>query len=100
MIVLFLCLAIVFCRRWRKACLATVKLERQNRELQELLAEIRRVQGDLPLCPSCKRVRDSAQNWHRLRDYLHDRIGTRFNHCVCPECERNLYPGKTDPRRA
>ena len=87
-----LCLIVFLFRRWKDACLRNLQLEQKNQEHLKVLAEVRQIRGCLPICASCKKVRDAVGEWHCVTDYLHDRLGTRFTHGVCPECSYKLYP--------
>lgn len=46
----------------------------------------------LPICSSCKKIRDEKGEWHHVDNYIHRHTGTDFTHSVCPECFRRLYP--------
>ena len=91
-----LCLIVFLARRWRGASQRNRQLERNNLELLKTLAEVGEIRGCLPLCASCKKIQDPEREWHPVMDYLHDRLGTRFAHCVCPECANKLYPHYAD----
>ncbi|GAB4267552.1 MAG: hypothetical protein Kow0092_20950 [Deferrisomatales bacterium] len=74
-------------------------LTRMNRELQERLRELEEAQADiraleelLPICASCKKIRDDTGYWRQLEEYLHTHGGPRFTHGLCPDCARTLYP--------
>ena len=49
------------------------------------------VDGILPICASCKRIRDEEGNWLQVEGYIHDHTGADFSHSICPECFRKLY---------
>lgn len=91
-ITFLLCLAAVLCNRWWLARSEVRRMRSQNSFLLERLEELSHMQSSLPLCPECKRVCDHEQQWYSVKEYLHDRLGTRFNHGVCPECAGKLYP--------
>jgi PAS domain S-box-containing protein len=46
----------------------------------------------LPICASCKKVRDEKGEWHHVDTYIHRHTGTDFTHSMCPECLRRQYP--------
>jgi hypothetical protein len=46
----------------------------------------------LPICASCKQIRDQEGLWHRLETYFSEQLGIRFTHGICPDCVRQLYP--------
>jgi hypothetical protein len=47
----------------------------------------------LPICSSCKKIRDEQGAWNQLESYFKERTGVQFTHSICPECTQNLYPG-------
>jgi len=50
------------------------------------------LEGILPVCASCKRIRDEKGNWHQIKEYVRDRTEAEFSHGICPECAEKLYP--------
>ena len=60
--------------------------------LQEALAEVRKLSGLLPICASCKKVRDDKGYWEQVETYIEKRTEAEFSHSICPECEKRLYP--------
>ena len=65
-------------------------------ELEETLGKVKTLSGVLPICAQCKKIRDSADDWHSLEKYIIDRSDANFTHGICPECADNLYPGLND----
>jgi PAS domain S-box-containing protein len=61
-------------------------------ELQEALAEIKTLGGLIPICTSCKKIRDDKGYWNILEAYLTKHTDARFTHGICPECASKLYP--------
>jgi len=59
------------------------------REVTELL-DLR--EGILPICASCKKIRDEEGVWRRLEAYIHDHTGADFSHSLCPECFKSQFP--------
>lgn len=57
---------------------------------EEALARIRLLEGLLPICAECKKIRDQADNWHRLETYLSAHSSLTFTHGICPECEKQV----------
>ena len=49
------------------------------------------LEGVLPVCASCKRIRDDKGHWHQIESYIRDRSEAEFTHGVCPECAKKLY---------
>ena len=61
-------------------------------EQQAKREELRMVSGMLPICPSCRKIRDDEGFWHRVEDYVEDHADVSFTHGICPGCGRTLYP--------
>ena len=62
------------------------------KELQDALAEVKTLSGLLPICSSCKKIRDDEGNWNHIEVYIRDRSEADFTHGICPECRKKLYP--------
>lgn len=56
------------------------------KELEEALLQVKQLQGLLPICSYCKKVRDDQNYWQRVETYISDRIDVQFSHGICPEC--------------
>lgn len=69
-----------------------VLIDRSVRQQQQL----RVLQGLLPICSFCKRIRDEAGDWRQLEAYIASRSAARFTHTFCPECGRRHYPELVD----
>ncbi|MGO9411868.1 MAG: histidine kinase N-terminal 7TM domain-containing protein [Spirochaetia bacterium] len=61
-------------------------------ELSAALANIKKLSGLLPVCASCKKIRDDKGHWHQMETYMRDRAEVEFSHGLCPECMEKLYP--------
>ncbi|MGH7471157.1 MAG: response regulator [Longimicrobiales bacterium] len=61
-------------------------------ELQHALAQVHTLQGLIPICAYCKRVRNEREYWERVESYIAARSDARFSHGVCPECSQRLNP--------
>jgi hypothetical protein len=61
--------------------------------LQRALDEIKTLSGLLPICSSCKKIRDSGDCWKQLELYVSENTNAKFSHSICPECRDKLYPG-------
>jgi DNA-binding NtrC family response regulator len=66
--------------------------EQLIQELQEALATVKRLSGLLPICASCKRIRNDRGYWQQIEQYLNEHSEATFSHGLCPECARRLYP--------
>jgi AmiR/NasT family two-component response regulator len=69
-----------------------VALRRLNAELQEALAQVKLLSGLLPICASCKKIRDDDGHWHAIESYIRDRSEAKFSHGLCQDCAQELYP--------
>jgi predicted RNase H-related nuclease YkuK (DUF458 family) len=61
-------------------------------ELQKALSEVKTLSGLLPICASCKKIRNDKGYWEQMEVYMRDRSGAEFSHGICPECAEKLYP--------
>jgi PAS domain S-box-containing protein len=61
-------------------------------ELREALGRVKTLTGLLPICSSCKKIRDTAGRWTMLESFIENHSHAHFTHSFCPECARNLYP--------
>ncbi len=61
--------------------------------LQEALGQVRTLEGLLPICSHCKRIRDDDGHWERIEVYIRRHSAAEFTHSICPECLRSLFPG-------
>ena len=78
------------------------QIENHNIELQEKVneqvAQLKILDGLLPICSYCKKVRDDSGYWESIESYLGAHSEAEFSHAVCPECEVRLYPNLGPPR--
>lgn len=82
---------------------AEAERERLIAELQEALAKVKTLRGLIPICSSCKKVRDDQGYWTQLETYLKQHSDAEFSHGLCLECMRKLYPdvaGEVEARLA
>jgi len=61
-------------------------------ELKEALSNVRLLSGLLPICASCKKIRDDRGYWNQIEAYIKEHSGADFSHSICPECAKKLYP--------
>ncbi len=67
--------------------------ERLIADLQAALGKIKTLRGMLPICSSCKKIRDDAGYWSQIEAYLSQHSEAEFTHSICPDCMRKLSPG-------
>ena len=77
-------------------------LERTNDELRTALSEVRTLKGLIPICASCKKVRDDRGFWEAVESYISNRSDAMFSHSICTSCGPKLYgdawhPDDPDP---
>lgn len=61
-------------------------------QLQESLANLKTLRGLLPICMSCKKIKDDQGYWNRLETYFQNHSEVEFSHGFCPDCIKKLYP--------
>ncbi len=66
--------------------------ERLIAKLEDALLQVKRLSGLLPICASCKRIRDEEGGWRQIEDYIAVHSEADFSHGICPECAHRLYP--------
>lgn len=74
----------------RKA--AEAERERLIQELKQAVARVKSLSGLLPMCASCRKIRDPQGAWHELENYIRSHTEADFTHGICPDCRRELYP--------
>jgi hypothetical protein len=57
---------------------------------ERTLAEVKQLQGLLPICAYCKRIRNDDNYWEQLESYIGERSGAQFSHGICPECSATV----------
>jgi hypothetical protein len=65
-------------------------------KLSQSLREIKTLRGLLPICASCKKIRNDDGAWEVIESYLKERAEVEFSHGICPDCVRKLYPEHAD----
>jgi PAS domain S-box-containing protein len=66
--------------------------ERLISELQQAMKEVQALSGLLPICASCKKIRDDSGYWNQLESFIEHRATVQFSHGICPDCMQKLYP--------
>ena len=70
---------------------AHLELLHTNCLLQDALLQVKTLQGMLPICAHCKKIRDDQGNWQPMEVYISQHSGAKFSHGVCPDCLREHY---------
>jgi AmiR/NasT family two-component response regulator len=68
-----------------------MELRRLNAELQDALAKVKTLSGLLPICASCKKIRDDEGYWHQVEVYIRDHSEANFSHGMCPDCAKKFW---------
>ena len=69
-----------------------LELEAKNAELQKAMDEIKTLRGFIPICASCKRIRNDEGYWEQIESYISNHSEAIFSHGCCDECMKKLYP--------
>jgi len=67
-------------------------MQRLIEELQDALTHVKTLKSLLPICASCRKVRDDDGYWSRLEAYLGEHANVEFSHSICPDCMKAMYP--------
>jgi PAS domain S-box-containing protein len=78
------------------------KLQEQNQEkliveLREALAQVKQLKELLPICASCKKIRNDEGYWQEVEVYINKHVDVQFSHGICPDCAKRLYPHLKHP---
>jgi len=61
-------------------------------ELKDALSQVKALSGLLPICASCKKIKNDKGHWEQMEIYIRNRSEVNFSHGICPECAEKLYP--------
>ena len=82
--------------------ISSLSKERKNlvADLSDSIKRIKRIDGLLPICAVCKKIRNDKGYWEQIEDYIKDHSSADFSHSLCRDCANKLYPdmdfGKVD----
>jgi len=68
------------------------ELQGRNRELSSALSEVKTLQGLIPICAYCKKIRDDQGFWEQMEHYISHHSGAQFSHGICPDCRDQFFP--------
>jgi hypothetical protein len=74
------------------ACIISFLLLMGMAYMSRLIASLRVLSGMLPICASCKKIRDDKGYWTQIELYIHEHSEAEFSHGICPDCAERLYP--------
>ncbi len=77
----------------------TEELRHRNGELTEALGRVKQLSGLLPICATCKKIRDDKGYWNQLESYISDHSEVDFSHGICPDCVGTLFPDYSGRRK-
>ena len=75
-----------------RTILYAIERQRLMTELRVALDHIKQLQGMLPICSVCKKIRDDRGYWNRIESYISEHSEAKFSHSLCPDCAKELYP--------
>ena len=73
--------------------------ERMITELQHALSDVKALSGLLPICASCKKIRDDNGYWNQIEQYITEHSEADFTHGLCPDCTETFFPGYSGKRK-
>lgn len=76
------------------------KLMMEKLKVEDALNEVRRLQNLLPICASCKNIRDDTGYWHQVETYMRDHAGMEFSHGICPDCQAEMFASLRERKQA
>ena len=78
-----------------RGCCLVGEREKLILDMKDALSKIKTLSGLLPICSSCKKIRNDDGYWEQVEVYVRDRSNADFSHSLCPDCVKKLYPGLT-----
>jgi len=66
-------------------------------QLEAALAAVKKLEGIIPICMYCKKIRDEKESWHKLEKYIMEHTEAEFSHGICPECMLIKYGEPDEP---
>ena len=66
-------------------------MEKLITELKRTLGEVKTLKGFIPICASCKKIRDDKGFWDQIETYISKHSEAKFSHGICPGCMKKLY---------
>ncbi len=75
-----------------------IENEKENliEKLHDALSQVKQLSGFLPICASCKKIRDDNGYWNQIESYIKEHSEAEFSHSICPDCAKKLYPDLVD----
>jgi len=76
----------------RSAMINITDRKTAEEKLKHALDEIKRLQGIIPICMHCKKIRNDSGRWEQLEDFISNHSEAEFSHSLCPSCQQIMYP--------
>jgi len=70
----------------------------RTRDLEQALSDVKTLQGMIPICSYCKKIRDDGGSWWQMESYIQSHSEAEFSHGICPDCRSLHFPGAGGPR--
>ena len=86
LIIFAICMLVFSWRRIKESDANLLNAEQKCAELQRALAEVKTLQGVLPICSYCNKIRDDQGAWNELQLYINNHLDAEFSHGACPDC--------------
>lgn len=78
-------------RRWQESKRSKALLFEKNIKLKNALEEIKQLEGIIPICSSCKKIRNDTGFWEQVEHYIETYSKAKFSHSMCSECSEKFY---------
>ncbi|OLC42423.1 MAG: hypothetical protein AUH74_04210 [Nitrospirae bacterium 13_1_40CM_4_62_6] len=69
------------------------ELKKRTQELEQALREVKVLRGFIPICASCKKIRNDRGYWQLVEAYIREHSEAEFSHGICPDCIKKFFPG-------
>ena len=69
------------------------ELKKRTQELEQALKEVKVLRGFIPICASCKKIRNDRGYWQLVEAYIREHSEAEFSHGICPDCIKKFFPG-------
>jgi GAF domain-containing protein len=79
--------------RLARQAMTNLELRRVSADLAEAAANIKTLSGLLPICSSCKQIRNDDGYWQQVEVYVQNHSHAKFTHGICPDCAEKIFPG-------
>lgn len=83
----------------REALIHQREMQWSMDELQAALAKVKLLSGLVPICASCKKIRDDKGYWQQIETYIRSHSEAEFTHGICPDCAKIFFPGVARPEQ-